>query len=67
MLAKTFLSTVALAIATAAPAVRAQIVDVPLPVTLDLGNSASCPADAPPGTDVDATVLAVVTLDATIE
>lgn len=64
MFAKHFTAALAFAAATILPAVTAQIVDVPLGVTLDLGNEATCPADAPPGTDVDATVLAVVTLDA---
>lgn len=67
MLSKTFFSTIALVAAAAAPAVRAQLVDVPLGVTLDVGTSATCPADAPPGTDVEATVLAVVTLDTVLE
>lgn len=66
MLSKTFFSTVALAFAAAAPAVRAQLIDLPLPISLDLGTTATCPADAPPGTDVDATVLAVVTLDTVV-
>lgn len=67
MLSKTFFSTLALVAAAATPAVRAQLIDVPLGVTLDVGTSATCPADAPPGTDVDATVLAVVTLDTILE
>lgn len=67
MFAKHFTTAMAVAAATILPVIKAQIVDVPLGVTLDLGNEATCPADAPPGTDVDATVLAVVTLDAVAE
>lgn len=67
MLSRTFLSSVALAFAVAAPAVRAQLVNVPLDVSLDVGTQATCPADAPEGTDVDATVLAVVTLNTVVE
>jgi hypothetical protein len=66
MLSKTFFSTVALALAAASPAVRAQLINVPLGVSLDVGTQATCPADAPPGTDVDATVLAVVTLNTVV-
>ena len=67
MLSKTFFSTVALALAAASPAVRAQLINVPLGISLDVGTQATCPADAPPGTDVDATVLAVVTLNTVVE
>jgi hypothetical protein len=66
MLARSFVSSLALAAAALAPTARAQLVDVPLGVTVDLGNSATCPAPAPGG-DVEANVLAVVTLDTVIE
>jgi hypothetical protein len=53
-------------LAAAAIGVKAQLVNVPLDVTLDVGTAATCPADAPEGT-VGATVLAVVTLNTELE
>lgn len=63
MFIKSFISAAALVAAVA----KAQIIDVPLGVTVDVGTEASCPADAPPGTDVDAQVLAVVTLNTVLD
>jgi hypothetical protein len=53
-------------LAAAAIGVKAQLVNVPLDLTLDVGTPATCPADAPEGT-VGATVLAVVTLNTELE
>lgn len=67
MHAKTFVSTIALTLAAVLPAARAQLISLPIPVTLDLGTEATCPTEGIPGNDIDATVLAVVTLDTVVK